>query len=387
MFKKYITKFYNLEKTFYQKSVDAYFDRDYEKDVVVYQKQHPKDDFGRSIAQDKCQTYPFKKDLFKLNCIAVLLGPILMVGLLMKRRFYVKESDNSSIVCFSCLNLPGALPEALSNKAPFFLKTSDCSYYLRTKDISFLLRFFIRSIGSPFLALRVLLRVSKFRAIIDSFSQLEAIVLTREFDATSSTLTQYCHENGVKLYNFMQGEAFCSPRTSFFHFDKCFVWDQHYADSFVRFGAIPEQFEVSTPRCLQTISGVNVEQIIDYTYYLSGDPDEELPIIGKAIAILASKGFRCAVRPHPRWSNMEMVNKSFKGIEIQDTSSVSIDESILMTKNAISLYSTVLIQAYHNGIIVVIDDLSAPAKYKNLEQFRYIMLNKPHLLLSELIKS
>lgn len=384
MRKKLTNKFFTLEKDLYQKLVGSYFDRNLEKDIMVFQRLEPKDDFSRSIAQHKCQVYPFKKEVFLLNCVAFFLTPFVFVALLLKKRVLVKD-DQSSIVCYNCYNLPGALPGTLSVQDLCFIKNTDCPYYLNKSDIIFLVKFFSKSIRHPFLVFRVMSKMAKYRAIMDSFSQLEAIAITGEFADTSSAMTQYCHENGIKHYDFMQGEAFGSPRSSFFHFDKCFVWDQHYADMFVSFGAIPEQFEISLPQCLKKIEGDLSNKTIDYTYYLSGDPDEELPIIGAALKKLVAKGFVCEVRPHPNWSDMEKVRKEFEGISIQDTKEVNINQSMLQTKNAVSLYSTVLLQAYYNDVCVVIDDLSSPKKFNMLESYKYIMLNKPHELLSELV--
>ena len=386
MLKKYINKILKKERDFYQKSVDALFDRDLNKDISVFQRLHPKDDFGRSIAQHKCQVYPFKKDTFLLNCYAFFLTPVITVLLLLKNRNRVKD-DKSTIVCYYCFNLPGSLPAALQEEKICYLTSEECPYYLRRKDVSFLIRFFFRSFCHPFLAFRVMLKVAKYRAIIDSFGHLEVIAITGEFADTSSAMTQYCHENDIKHYDFMQGEAFGSPRSSFFHFDKCYVWDEHYKNMFIGFGATPEQFEVSLPQCLQKIGRNHNEKTIDYTYYLGGDPDEEMSIISTALKQLTTKGYACEVRPHPRWSDMEKVRKEFEGISIQDTKSVNIDQSILQTKNAISLYSTVLLQAFYNDVNVVIDDLSAPDKFKMLEGYQYIMLNKPHQLLSEITKN
>lgn len=384
MFKKYIDIFLSLEKKFYQKSVDSYFERDIEKDLDYFRKLHPNDNFGRSIAQHRCQVFPFKKDVSVMNFLSLFLTPIVMVILLFKARVLIKD-DKSTIVCYRCFNLPGTLPEALHNKDIHYLISSKCPYYLSKTDVLFLFRFFLRNICRPFLAFRVLLKVSKYRAIIDSFNELEAITITGEFVDTSSAMTQYCHENGIKHYNFMQGEAFGSPRASFFKFDKCFVWDHHYMDVFITFGASPEQFVVSIPNFLQKKESSSIKKSIDYTYYLGGETESELRIIRIAIDKLVEEGFVCEVRPHPRWSNMEIVKIIFDGVAIQDTSLVSIDNSILKTKNAVSLYSTVLIQAFFNGVHVVIDDLSCPDKYKKLESYRYIMLNKPHKLLSEIV--
>ena len=386
MFKKFINRFLLNEQSFYQKSVGCLFERNLEKDISFFKRMRPKDIFGRSIAQHKCQVYPFKKEVLRFNCLSLFMMPLAILALLLKKRVNVND-DQSNIVFYNCSNLPGSLPEALSDKSIRSLSCSECPFYLCLGDIPFLIGFFFRSICHPFLAFRVMLKVARYRAIIDSFKKLEVIAITGEFVDTSSAMTQYCHKRGIKHFNFMQGEAFGSPRASFFHFDKCFVWDQHYVDMYTSFGATPEQFEVSLPQCLQKIENNGIEKTVDYTYYLGGDPDEELLVIRKALDKLVAKGLVCEIRPHPKWSDMEAVRKEFDGISIQDTSKVNIDHSILQTKNAISLYSTVLLQAFYNDVHVVIDDLSSPNKYKQLESYQYIMLNKPHRLLSEITQN
>lgn len=386
MIRKLTTRFLSKEMEFYNNSVAKFFERDLEKDIQIFQNQRPRDDFGRSIAQHRCQVYPFKKDVLLFNLISFLLIPFALAAMLLKRRVPVRDVQ-TTMVCYNCSNFPGSLPEALFDKEKIYLHTSECPYYLRKKDISFLLRFFIRSFRHPFLAFRVMSKVAKYRALIDSFSKLEVIAVTGEFEDTSSALTQYCHENGIKHYDFMQGEAFGSPRASFFHFDRCFVWDQHYVNLFVGYGACPEQFEVSLPQCLQKIDGNHNEKSIDYTYYLGGDPDEDLTIIRTVLDKLVEKGYVCVVRPHPKWSNMETVKKVFEGVTVQDTGTISIEQSIMKTRNAVSLYSTVLLQSYYNDVNVVIDDLSNPDKFRMLECYQYIMLNKSHQLLSEITNS
>ena len=383
MIAKYVNKFLSKEMDFYQKAVDRYFERDLKNDIKVFQQLHPKGYFGRSIAQHKCQVYLFKKDVMAFNCVSFLIMPFAMLALLLKKRVHVHD-DQSNLVCYNCSNLPGSLPEALSEKSIRSLSCAECPFYLRMADVPFLIRFCFRSICHPFLAFRVMLKVARYRPIIDSFKNLEVIAITGEFVDTSSTMTQYCHERGIKHYSFMQGEAFGSPRASFFHFDKCFVWDQHYVDMFTALGAPAEQFVISLPQCLQKTKNEGVDKTLDYTYYLGGDTDEDFPVIRKALDKLVDKGYTCEVRPHPKWSNIEAVRKEFEGISIQDTRKVNIDHSILQTKNAIKLYSTVLIQAFYNDVHVVIDDLSSPDKYKMLDSYKYIMLNKPHKLLSEI---
>ncbi len=383
MFRKFVNRFLAKEREFYQQSVDAYFERDIENDIKFFQRLYPKDDFGRSIAQHRCQVYPFKKDVLFLNSLALLMTPVVLLALLIKKRVFVKD-DQSSIICYYCFNLPYSLPDALSKEKLGYLTSEECPFFLSKADLMFLLGFFSRSICHPFLAFRVMLKVAKYRAIIDSYSQLKAIAITGEFSDTSSAMTKYCNKRGIKHYNFMQGDMFGSPRVAFFHFDKCYVWDQHYVDIFVAYGASPEQFVISTPELLKRIESNNINKTIDFLYYLGGYPNEDLPSIRTALDKLIARGFLCEVRPHPRWSDMEAVNKEFDGIPIQDTKAVNVNDSILMTKNVIGLCSTVLIQAYYNDVNVIIDDMSCPDKYHLLESYKYIMLNKPHKLLSEI---
>lgn len=73
-------------------------------------------------------------------------------------------------------------------------------------------------------------------------------------------------------------------------------------------------------------------------------------------------------------------------IQVEDVRKLGIEESLRRTRNAVSVFSTVLNQAYYNGIGVVIDDVSDPQKYSRLAGAHYIMLCKRHRHLSELLE-
>jgi hypothetical protein len=72
------------------------------------------------------------------------------------------------------------------------------------------------------------------------------------------------------------------------------------------------------------------------------------------------------------------------GITLED-STTSIEESIGNTRNAISLYSNCLNQAYYANRMIVIDDISSPKRFERLKEMSYIMFSKPHNLLSDII--
>ena len=83
---------------------------------------------------------------------------------------------------------------------------------------------------------------------------------------------------------------------------------------------------------------------------------------------------------------MEEAKRVFGNIDIEDTRKIEIEKSILRTENVISLYSTVLNQAIHNNISIVIDDITNRGKYLRLKEMQFICLNKEHKLLSDIIK-
>lgn len=233
--------------------------------------------------------------------------------------------------------------------------------------------------------LKCLIKVRIYRWVIDSYSP-EAIIVSEEYSYTSSFLTYFCRKNGITHINIMHGEKLFYIRDSFAEFDQFYVWDSYYENLFKRLRATPAQFIITVPRAL--ILKGKYEKKYDYVYYLGGEVKEKLENILKLLLQLKSKGYNVAIRPHPRYSEVALVSKIFKGkIDIEDIKKVEIKESILRAKNIISLYSTVINQAVNSGIPVVIDDITDPEKYKLLYELEYrFVSDKDILLVSELIE-
>lgn len=95
---------------------------------------------------------------------------------------------------------------------------------------------------------------------------------------------------------------------------------------------------------------------------------------------------KISVRPHPRYSDIELVKRMFPFANVEDTKSISIEQSLLQSGAAISLYSTVLNQALCNSIPIVIDNVSNPENYDKLKRLGYACLYKKHKLLSEILE-
>ncbi len=99
-------------------------------------------------------------------------------------------------------------------------------------------------------------------------------------------------------------------------------------------------------------------------------------------------GYRCAIRPHPRLTNIKDLREVFNNtcIEIEDISKVNLSKSLGRTKYIVSKYSTVLTEARENELLAVIDDLSNPQVYEYLKKTMYINLDLIPLRLSKIIK-
>ena len=93
------------------------------------------------------------------------------------------------------------------------------------------------------------------------------------------------------------------------------------------------------------------------------------------------------MRPHPRFSDLDFIQKIFKDIEVENYLEYNLDDSISDTLYIIGLNTTVLSQAYFSGKKVVIDNISMKNNFRDLKEKSYIMINRPHILLSNLINS
>lgn len=98
-------------------------------------------------------------------------------------------------------------------------------------------------------------------------------------------------------------------------------------------------------------------------------------------------GAKVAVRPHPLYSDMEIVRRLFPDFEIEANTEIGIETSILRTRHVVGLYSTVLYQAHINHVPVVVDDLTDPERFTQLAELKYMMLSLHHTLLSEITKA
>ena len=345
----------------------------------------PKDLLKRAYAQYRCQMMlerPILRAGYQLA--AMLLLPVYRRQLL-RRPASRKEETAGAVFAFGGPDT--ILPCSLRQEYPGIRQVRDFqnALFLTREDCSFLRELARRYPTAFYFRFKCMAKLAMYRSLYETYRP-KAIIVSEEYSYTSSFLTEYCHRLGVEHINVMHGDKLYDIHDTFFCFDRCYIWDQFYRDLFCELRAEPTQFRMEMPPSMQPWDAQDVEKAVDYTYYLQAETSQMLEKIAKSLQTLQKSGAVVAVRPHPLYSDMETVRRLFSDFEIEETAEVGIETSILRTRHVIGLYSTVLYQAHINHVPVVIDDLTAPERFAQLKSLRYIMLDKPHGLLSALLQ-
>lgn len=342
----------------------------------------PKDDFQRSFFQYKCQMSLNKLYIsFLLNLASV---PLLFL-LFFKRAIKQNGVHKNSI--FFCDGKPtNIIPEVLRNNVGEIEVVDEKKSFLSNSDRKFIVKLWCRYPFSFHFILKCLLKIRYYSYEIQK-SHPKNIVVCNEYSFTSSILTKYCEEQGVKHINVMHGEKLYYMRDSFFRFHECYVWDEHYKNLFVQMRAEPTQFVIAVPPSLKFADEKSNFKTIDFTYYLGAERGLKLRTIVEAMERMRRSGKKVAIRPHPRYTDLNEIVKVASEIELEDCKKMTIEQSLRRTANAVSVYSTVLNQAYNNRIGIVIDDVSDKEKFNLLSERLYVMLKKPHKLLSQMLEA
>lgn len=343
----------------------------------------PRDELERGYFQFLCQ----------MKLYGGLLAAVLNVAALPVSLAYLLKSKSNTAVAAKqsdCIFVSNGLPE---NIVPNSLKeqygaiqtVSSQNRCLDREDMAFLKTLFKRYPFSWLLWLKVIYKLSSYSYVIKQH-QPKALLCCDEFSFTSSIMTKYCRAKGVQLYNIMHGEKLYFMRDAFVCYDRYYVWDPYYADLLTDMGADKDQFRIEQPDSLIIRDPVACQKQYDYTYYLAAEEEDVLKKIAASLKALSDRGMRISVRPHPRYSDLALVEKIFTFANIEDAARCTIQQSLLQTGGAISLYSTVLTQAVCNQIPIVIDDISNPVHFAKLKELQYVCLKKEHKLLSQVVE-
>lgn len=343
----------------------------------------PKDDIQRSYFQYKCQM-KFNKPIitFVLNLASL---PLLLLYLLKSGSVVPKGEKQKGSIFFSDGKPENIIPEVLRKRVGEIEVINEKKESLTQTDKKFIRSIWLRYPFSFQFVVKCLLKIRYYSYEIQRVHP-QNIIVCNEYSFTSSVLTKYCEKNGIKHINVMHGEKIYYMRDSFFRFHECYVWDEYYKDLLQQMRAESSQFKVAVPPSLKFPEEKENCKTKHYTYYLGWESGEKLKTIVKAMEELRKNGFEVSIRPHPRYTDLNEIKSCAPEIEIEDYKTLTIEQSLRRTENAVSVYSTVLNQAYNNGIGIVIDDISDSEKFDRLEERQYIMLSKPHKLLSELLE-
>lgn len=347
--------------------------------------EEPTDLIERSYYQFVCQMHQMSFILKILqNSAAIILIPY----------FYIKYSQNKVIpgmderydaVFISGTKDISYIPNELQNEFDKIAITDyNGSNTLGVQEKSLIKQISKRYWYQPFFCIKAMLKIALYAYQIKT-NRPKAVITFGEFSFTSSILTLYCNKMGVEHINIMHGEKLFNIRDSFFQFNRFYVWDSHYVELLGKLRVKKNQFIIKTPKIINFKVTSEIEPIYELTYYLGGEGKKDLENIRKNLVDTKISRNKICVRYHPRYSDERQIRNIFNGFEIENPIKVALNCSISQTKHIVSLYSTVLYQAYKSGKDIIIDDISNPMKYHQLEMLDFIMLEKPHLLLSEVI--
>jgi hypothetical protein len=341
----------------------------------------PNDDIERSYFQYKCQMKllgGFTAFIYGLASI-----PLLMYYRIRLKRVSILEDALYTDALFFYHGQDDIIPDSI--KAVYEitqLNDFQSRMALNKDDTLFLRELSKRHPWAWHFRLKCLLKVAIYSYHIRQYNP-QVIIVSEEYSFTSSVLTVYCERLGVEHINVMHGEKLYDMTDSFFHFHKCYVWDEHYKALFIDLFAEPTQFTVEKPPAQLPWSVCKGQKAIDYTYYLGVEKHKILEKIFESLLIFLRAGYVVAVRPHPRYSSLDEVKAIFSDFIIEDNTQISVRDSVLRTKNVVSLYSTVLSQAKTNGVNIIVDDVTHQSDYNKLHVLRYYIVSQPHNRLSE----
>lgn len=343
----------------------------------------PKDIFQRSYFQYKSQMQFFP---LYYRIIINVLSVFLTIYYFFKRNSNIDKQSKYDAAFITS----GVSKEIISNKLFIDSKNIvECSSTGKTMlskaDKEFIFNELIKKYWySPYFCLKVIVKVSRYSYIFESH-QVSRIITYLEFSFASSILTEYCRRKGIEHINVMHGEKLFNIRDSFVEFDKFYVWDEYYKKMFLDLKASENQFIIELPISITNLHLNPNKMMNNLTYYLGNETKEELATIKNNLKLLIKNYDKITVRYHPRYAEIEEIEKIFKDFNIENPEIVSLEESLNNCTYVVSLYSTVLFQAYVVGKDIIIDDISRPSKYKQLKNYKYIMIDKSHSNLSELI--
>lgn len=230
--------------------------------------------------------------------------------------------------------------------------------------------------------------LTKHCTYLATYNPSAIAVYVEERNIAGPILKQLYETTGRKYVSFMHGEYLLRLIQGYMAFSEYYIWDAEYQRMFSEtLHCHIKRYILYKPDKLR--KKYNFDGIIPTytcTYYFSAESKESIRKLSEIFAILEESGKKCKVRPHPRYSQWEVIREFFSEDQIEDPKRVSIEKSLSDTRYVVGLATTVLAEGFYEGKEIVVDDMTSPAKYANLEKRNFVVLKRPHILLSELLQ-
>lgn len=356
-----------------------------EQHKIINEFSKPKDYIERSYFQYKSQIALENKFKFILLNLFSFLILIVIIPFFLLKKEKININLKKNAVNFGYKE---RLPESVINE--YKIIDGINKFKLDIKDIKFIFnKLILRYLFSPYFILKNIFKIAIYRYNFLKNPNVKVILTNSEYSFTSSVLTKFCNENKILHINYMHGDKLYYIRDSFFRFDKCYVWDQHYINLFKKLKAKEDHFIIELPMTFikkyKNIEEKSKKTNI-VTYYLQGfETEKELKKIQETLKILSKQNKLVRVRPHPRYGKKELIYKYFYIFEVEEKKDILL--SLKEAEYIISKYSTVLYEGYLMKKNVIIDDVSNIKFYKKIEEMDYIMTKKNIEKLSGMINN
>lgn len=394
---------YRLLKYIYKKfNMDAIHNSHYERMPIQEQKKFlnslpdTKDDYQQSYNKYKCFCeycyYKRKWVLLIYNIGAFIIYPF-MYKKYCKRGENVKRTTqgfDAVVENIPRLKNTDILPEEINEQYSNILEIEAIDYkniYLNREAKEICEKLIKCYYWKPYFRIIIMMKLAQFSQYIEEFNPKAIVFYSCEREFSSPLQTLLCEQEGIKYISYMHGDYLYKLCFAFQKYSKYYIWDETYREFFSSLKCT-FPMNIYKPAKLKGIAREKNERECEYfaTYYFSNETNESIATVYSIFSKFEKMGLQCKVRPHPRFSNTKEINKVFKDIFVEDILNYTLEQSIEESLYIVGLNTTVLTQAYYSNKRVVIDDVSMRKEYQELKEEKYIMLNRKHELLSQIVK-
>lgn len=344
-----------------------------EQEKILKSFLEPQNDIERSYYQYKCQqVFRSKRKRIIFDVFSFVAIPFLIVGLLIASVF--KKKGGSRDALGSMAECKNVVPDSLKTEFKIDYDVWMNRFSLRPKDIFLLWKVIIKTPIAPYFVLKVTLKMAAYSEMIYQY-QPKAIIVHDEYSFTSSVMTWYSNQFGVEHIDVMHGEKLYYINDTFFHYNRCYVWDEHYKTLLIKLRAESSQFIIEQPEALRINLSApkDATKYAKYKYYLQKYDENELKSIIESLAFSKKENADVIYRPHPLSSDLALLKKYVPVSNIENPREVTLEQSLINTDVVIGYFSTVLFQAHLAGKKVCMDDVTFREGYSKLKEYDYIM--------------